>query len=150
MELSRERLVLFTGAGFLGGLAGWAAAEPLAALGNVYLRALLHGAVIGVFVGAFIGAIEGLSAGHKNQTWQGVKLGGLAGLVGGGSGLLMGELAFDLFGGLGGRVIGWSVFGLAAGLVDNKGCAVDEVWSGLRFVVRVKDRGKREVRARRS
>src|SRR2546425_182383 len=116
MELSRERLVLFTGAGFLGGLAGWAAAEPLAALGNVYLRALLHGAVIGVFVGAFIGAIEGPSAGHKNQTWQGVKLGGLAGLVGGGSGLLMGELAFDLFGGLGGRVIGWAVFGLAAGL----------------------------------
>src|SRR2546428_11665823 len=116
MELSRERLVLFTGAGFLGGLAGWAAAEPLAALGNVYLRALLHGAVIGVFVGAFIGAIEGLSAGHKNQTWQGGKLGGLAGLGGGGSGLLMGELAFDLFGGLGGRVIGWAAFGLAAGL----------------------------------
>src|SRR5262245_1012339 len=30
--------------------------------------------------------------------------------------------------------------GLAAGLVDNKVCAIDEVWSGLRFVVRVKDR----------
>jgi len=30
--------------------------------------------------------------------------------------------------------------GLATGLVDNKVCAVDEVWSGLRFVVRVKDR----------
>jgi hypothetical protein len=30
--------------------------------------------------------------------------------------------------------------GLAAGLVDNKVCAVDETWSGLRFVVRVKDR----------
>ena len=25
-------------------------------------------------------------------------------------------------------------------LVDNKVCAIDEVWSGLRFVVRVKDR----------
>ena len=33
-------------------------------------------------------------------------------------------------------------FGLATGLVDNKVCAVDEVWSGLRFVVRVKDRKK--------
>jgi hypothetical protein len=32
--------------------------------------------------------------------------------------------------------------GLAAGLVDNKVCAVDETWSGLRFVVRVKDRAK--------
>jgi hypothetical protein len=32
--------------------------------------------------------------------------------------------------------------GLDAGLVDVKVCAVDEVWSGLKFVIRVKDRGK--------
>lgn len=31
-------------------------------------------------------------------------------------------------------------FGLAAGLVDNKVCAVDETWSALRFVIRLKDR----------
>lgn len=31
-------------------------------------------------------------------------------------------------------------FGLSAGLVDVKVCAVDEVWSGLKFVFRVKDR----------
>jgi hypothetical protein len=30
--------------------------------------------------------------------------------------------------------------GLAAGLVDNKVCAIDETWSGLRFVVRLRDR----------
>lgn len=30
--------------------------------------------------------------------------------------------------------------GLAAGLVDIKVCAVNEVWSGLKFVVPVKDR----------
>jgi hypothetical protein len=30
--------------------------------------------------------------------------------------------------------------GLAAGLVDNKVCAIDEAWSGLRFVVRLVDR----------
>lgn len=30
--------------------------------------------------------------------------------------------------------------GLGLGLVDNKVCAVDETWSGLRFVRRVKDR----------
>jgi hypothetical protein len=30
--------------------------------------------------------------------------------------------------------------GLAAGWVDNKVCAVDETWSGLRFVMRLKDR----------
>jgi hypothetical protein len=31
-------------------------------------------------------------------------------------------------------------FGLAAGLVDNKVCAIDATWSGLRFVVRLRDR----------
>ena len=30
--------------------------------------------------------------------------------------------------------------GLAAGLVDNKVCAIDDTWSGLRFVRRVADR----------
>ena len=30
--------------------------------------------------------------------------------------------------------------GLEAGLVDVKVCAVDEVWSGLKFVIRMKDR----------
>ncbi len=30
--------------------------------------------------------------------------------------------------------------GLVAGLVDVKVCAVNEVWSGLKFVIRVKDR----------
>jgi hypothetical protein len=30
--------------------------------------------------------------------------------------------------------------GLATGLVDNKVCAIDEAWSGLRFVVRLVDR----------
>jgi hypothetical protein len=33
--------------------------------------------------------------------------------------------------------------GLAAGLVDNKVCAIDETWSGLRFVYRLADRPKR-------
>ncbi len=41
--------------------------------------------------------------------------------------------------------------GLAAGLVDNKVCAVDETWSGLRFVVRLKDRpGKAGNRGRKA
>jgi hypothetical protein len=30
--------------------------------------------------------------------------------------------------------------GLAAGLVDNKVCAIDELWSGLRFQYRLTDR----------
>jgi hypothetical protein len=32
--------------------------------------------------------------------------------------------------------------GLAVGLVDNKVCAIDEIWSGLRFVFRLRDRPK--------
>ena len=32
--------------------------------------------------------------------------------------------------------------GLAAGLVDIKICAVDDVWSGLKFVFRLRDRAK--------
>jgi len=32
--------------------------------------------------------------------------------------------------------------GLALGLVDNKICAIDEVWTGLRFVIRLENRPK--------
>lgn len=38
-------------------------------------------------------------------------------------------------------------FALAAGLVDNKVCAIDGTWSGLRLVVRLNDRGKARARA---
>jgi len=31
--------------------------------------------------------------------------------------------------------------GLTAGLVDVKVCAIDDIWSGLKFVYRLKDRG---------
>ncbi len=43
------------------------------------------------------------------------------------------DLSFDVVQGI----------GLASGLVDNKICALDETWSGLRFVYRLKDRGGR-------
>lgn len=33
--------------------------------------------------------------------------------------------------------------GLKTGLVDVKVCAIDEVWSGLKFVIRLKDRNKK-------
>jgi hypothetical protein len=37
--------------------------------------------------------------------------------------------------------------GLAAGLVDVKVCAIDETWSGLKFVVRTADRPGRKTAA---
>lgn len=39
--------------------------------------------------------------------------------------------------------------GLDAGLVDNKVCAIDDTWSGLRFVRRVADRVPAAPRPRR-
>jgi hypothetical protein len=33
-------------------------------------------------------------------------------------------------------------FGLSIGLVDIKVCAIDDTWSGLKFVIPVKDRAK--------
>jgi hypothetical protein len=35
--------------------------------------------------------------------------------------------------------------GLKAGLVDNKVCAINETWSGLRFVYRCADRPKKKA-----
>jgi hypothetical protein len=35
--------------------------------------------------------------------------------------------------------------GLAAGLVDVKVCAIDDVWSGLKFVVRLADRPRKRA-----
>jgi hypothetical protein len=37
--------------------------------------------------------------------------------------------------------------GLSVGLVDVKVCAVREVWSGLKFVIPVKDRGKEALKS---
>lgn len=37
--------------------------------------------------------------------------------------------------------------GLEAGLVDVKVCAVNEIWSGLKFVIRLKDRSKADSAA---
>ena len=46
------------------------------------------------------------------------------------SSVLMTSLTFDIV----------QRHGLDSGLVDNKVCAIDDDWSGLRFVVRVDDR----------
>jgi hypothetical protein len=54
------------------------------------------------------------------------------------SSVLMTSLTFDVV----------QRHGLAAGLVDNKVCAIDDDWSGLRFVVRVADRPEWPIPAR--
>jgi hypothetical protein len=37
---------------------------------------------------------------------------------------------------------------IANGMVDNKVCAIDDTWSGLRLVYRLRDRPPRQVRGR--
>jgi hypothetical protein len=44
----------------------------------------------------------------------------------------------------------FQTFVLDAGLVDNKVCAIDDTWSGLRFVHRVADRADPADRADRA
>ncbi len=46
------------------------------------------------------------------------------------SSLIQSDLTFDFV----------QQYGLEAGLVDNKSCAIDEEWTGLRFVYRLVDR----------
>jgi len=59
----------------------------------------------------------------------------------------VGRLAEEGFGGRHGPDRGRvREVGLVGGLVDNKVCAVDETWSGLRFVFRLKDRPKTPAR----
>lgn len=41
---------------------------------------------------------------------------------------------------------GVRAIGFSTGLVDNKVCAIDETWSGLRFVRRLADRGNNSRR----
>ena len=53
------------------------------------------------------------------------------------SSVLMTSLTFDIV----------QEHGLDAGLVDNKVCAIDDDWSGLRFVVRKEDRASWDVAA---
>ena len=36
-------------------------------------------------------------------------------------------------------------YGLSIGLVDIKVCAINDTWSGLKFVIPVKDRAKRNL-----
>jgi Inner membrane component of T3SS, cytoplasmic domain len=116
INVSREKLLFYAVAGGLGGLAAWAAAEPFGGIRNVYLRDAIVGALIGLFIGAFLASIEAMSVGQWRQAVRGLRSGGIVGAIGGGIGLLIAELGFDVLGGLYGEVVGWSVLGLAVGL----------------------------------
>jgi hypothetical protein len=115
-NVSREKLLFYAAAGGLGGLAAWGSAEPFLGIRSVYGRDAVFGALIGVFIGAFLASIEALSVSQMRLALRGIRSGGVIGALGGAAGLLVGELAFDVLRGLSGRILGWSVLGIAVGL----------------------------------
>jgi len=115
-NVSREKLLFYAVAGGLGGLGAWAAAESFMGVRNPWGRDLILGALVGIFIAAFLASIEALSVSQWRQVGQGVGAGALFGIFGGAMGLVVGELAFDVLGGLNGRVLGWAVLGLIVGV----------------------------------
>jgi hypothetical protein len=116
INVSREKLLFYAVAGALGGLAAWGAAEAFLGIRQVYIRDAVFGALIGLFIGAFLASIEAMSVGQWRQAIRGIQAGGFIGAIGGAVGLLVGEIGFDVLGGLYGRVVGWGILGIAVGL----------------------------------
>src|SRR5437660_12810870 len=114
-NVSREKLLFYAAAGGLGGFAAWGLAESFLGIRFVYARDLIFGAVIGLFIGAFLASIEALSVSQWRQAFRGIRSGGVIGAIGGAIGLLVAEITFDLLGGFNGRIIGWTLLGLAVG-----------------------------------
>jgi hypothetical protein len=115
-NVSREKLLFYAAAGGLGGLAAWGSAEPFLGIRSVYGRDIVLGALIGAFIGAFLASIEALSVSQTRLALRGIRSGGIIGALGGAAGLIVGEFAFDILRGLSGRILGWSVLGIAVGL----------------------------------
>src|SRR6266851_8223743 len=115
-NVSSEKLLFYAAAGALGGFAAWGLAEPILGIRSVYGRDILFGALIGALISAFLASIETLSVGQWRQAARRFAVGGMIGAAGGALGLIVGELAFDVLGGLSGRILGWGVLGIAVGL----------------------------------
>jgi RNase P/RNase MRP subunit p29 len=115
-NVSREKLLFYAAAGGLGGLGGWAATEPFMGVRYTYGRDLILGAIVGLFIAAFLASIEALSVSQWRHAARGLRSGAAFGLFGGALGLLVAELAFDVLGGLNGRILGWGIGGLLIGL----------------------------------
>src|SRR5580704_14244916 len=115
-NVSREKLLFYAAAGGLGGLAAWGAAEPFMGIHSLYGRDIILGALVGAFIAAFLASIEALSVSQNRLALRGIRTGGFIGAIGGAVGLIVAELAFDVMPGFFGRILGWSVLGIAVGL----------------------------------
>ena len=115
-NVSREKLLFYAVAGGLGGLGAWAMAEPFMGIRSPWARDLVLGAIVGLFIASFLASIEALSVSQWRQAMRAIKSGAVIGIFGGAVALVLAEAAFDVLGGLNGRILGWSVGGLLVGL----------------------------------
>jgi Inner membrane component of T3SS, cytoplasmic domain len=116
VNVSREKLLFYAAAGGVGGLGAWAAAETFMGVRDPWFRDIILGALVGLFIAAFLASIEALSVSQWRQAIRGARSGAVFGIFGGALGLVIGELAFDVLGGLNGRILGWAVLGVLVGL----------------------------------
>jgi hypothetical protein len=121
--MSRTLKIIYAAlTGALGALAAWFILDVLFVLHpeNVYLNAVLNGAVGGLCIGAVVNGFPGLMVFKLGSIVKGTLIGGVAGLLGGALGLVAGEAAFQYWGG--GwipRVFGWVIFGASIGVVNG-------------------------------
>ena len=108
--------------GAWGGYLAWLLLDPLLGLQarNVYLDALLNGAMIGIAIGALMSGFEGIMEGNGVVLVRRLLSGLITGLVGGVLGLCIGEFLFQQFTQTTGmRMIGWALFGLTIGVGEG-------------------------------
>jgi hypothetical protein len=105
--------------GALGGLIAWLLVGLIATgQWNVHLANAFSGAGVGLFIGGSIGAVEGAVIKRSPlRALIGAFGGGLAGMLSGAFGLLLGGMTFLVFkGGLLARMLGWMGLGLFLGV----------------------------------
>ena len=85
--------------GAWGGYIAWLLLDPLLGVqaANVYVDAMLNGAVIGIAIGAIMSGFEGAMERNVAVLVRRLLSGLVAGLAGGVFGLLIGELLFQQF-----------------------------------------------------
>lgn len=118
----RLRVVYGAIIGAWGGLLAWAVLDPLLALEmeSALLDAVVNGIVVGVCIGLLVGAFAGLMDGKVASLARNVTSGLGMGLLGGGLGLLVGEVLFQVLDHQTiGRLLGWAMFGLGIGMSEG-------------------------------
>ncbi len=116
------KMIYGTLTGAWGGFIAWLLLDPLLGLESTepYFDALLNGAIIGVCVGALIGGFGGLVERSIGKLLRGLGGGLVMGLLGGATGLVVGEFLFKSAGQITlMRALGWAIFGMAIGVGEG-------------------------------